>query len=576
MTGLGWLDDKRYRLFHLAVILSVPLLELAANPNALINPGATYSIDAWVYTGFFLSLPSHLQRFGQTYYSTRLSWLLPGFAAHSFLPPLAANYALHLTTFYVLLWVTYRFLARGVDRSTAILGTLFVAWNPLILTAIGWDYVDGVGIVFLMITLFCCERAVQGSRSRWWSAAAGAAATCLVVTNLALLGLLPACAMFVLCRGGWPSLRAVVANGVAGVAGVAAMLIIFGALNRSLGGLWLFLEPQIRFVFTMYVQPNPWRTANYNWHRASWLVLPAFSALGSIASLLATPRERSFSRAIQATSLTAIATWVMLDAFTHTALLQYTYYASYLAPLALVALPLQTGKPQEREHLGAAVSFDLSAYAMLAAAYVAFLWYGSAFWNSLALALNHSRPPNLYSLLAFTAMTIGCLALLSLWVVRWPRLRWSLFVAAVAVSCAGPYFRPAAEMPDGRARFETVVEAHRFIGKYLDRPAIRFWYRLKPQDAPPLRSIASTYLWGWVLINEDLPRLSSDEAATIKPDTRLVFLIAARHELDEGRAELTRLGWRTSIVAEHPFGRDRQSLTVVIADLTRPREGSRP
>jgi hypothetical protein len=132
------LDPRGYRLFHAGLLLLLPLVLLVANPNVWINPGGNSDTDPWVYTGFFFSLPEHLARFGGTDYGSRLSWILPGFIAHRVLPPLAANYALHLTFLYVLLFVTYRLLANGVNRSAAMLGTLLLGWNPVIQDAQSW------------------------------------------------------------------------------------------------------------------------------------------------------------------------------------------------------------------------------------------------------------------------------------------------------------------------------------------------------------------------------------------------------------------------------------------------------
>src|SRR5205085_10905595 len=100
-----------------------------------------------------LSLPDCLQRFHGEYYVARLSWLLPGFLAHRLLPRVVAEYALHFAVFYVLLGATYFLVKAGLNSSAAILVTLIVGWNPAILTSLSWDYVDGAGIVFLVLTL---------------------------------------------------------------------------------------------------------------------------------------------------------------------------------------------------------------------------------------------------------------------------------------------------------------------------------------------------------------------------------------------------------------------------------------
>jgi hypothetical protein len=107
-----------------------------------------------------------LHRFRDTYYSTRLPWLLPDFALHTLLPPLAANYALHLTFFYLLLLSTYALVASGANRSVAFVTTVMMALNPFLLTSFSWDYVDGAGIVYLVIALCSMERAARARPGR--------------------------------------------------------------------------------------------------------------------------------------------------------------------------------------------------------------------------------------------------------------------------------------------------------------------------------------------------------------------------------------------------------------------------
>ena len=55
------LDDWRYRAYHVVTLAGIPLLQLAVYPSLFVTPGGNQSIDPWVYVGFSLSLPAHLQ-----------------------------------------------------------------------------------------------------------------------------------------------------------------------------------------------------------------------------------------------------------------------------------------------------------------------------------------------------------------------------------------------------------------------------------------------------------------------------------------------------------------------------------
>jgi hypothetical protein len=241
------MSDREHRVFHWAVIFATPWLLLAINPNLFITPYTNKWIDPWLYTGFFLSLPEHVTRWGDTYYATRLSWVLPGFALHRVFSPVVANYILHIGFFYVLLFSTYFLVASGINRTTAFVVTLLVAWNPEVLGAIGWDYVDGAVITYFAVSLLCLEKASADGNRRWlWGVAAGAGLACMATANLVATTLWPICGLFLLLRLGVPRWRSDFAMlGVAAI-GATAMFAVFGLVNQQLGGRFLFLRPSVR------------------------------------------------------------------------------------------------------------------------------------------------------------------------------------------------------------------------------------------------------------------------------------------------------------------------------------------
>jgi hypothetical protein len=120
---------------------------------------------------------------------------------------------------------------------------------------------------------------------------------------------------------------------------------------------------------------------------------------------------------------------------------------------------------------------------------------------------------------------------------------------------------------DARAEFEETAGAHRFITRHVDSRPVRFWSSAATRSSPPFRSVSSTYLWGWVLINEELPVLTRSQAATLQPGTRLVLLLERQAEADAARAALREFGFDYAVVAEDQFGRGSRTFRVVIADL---------
>jgi hypothetical protein len=71
--------------FSLLVILALPWTLLATGANWVFDYVFRQSyIDPWVYFGYFLDLPAHLKAFQGTYYGSRLSWILLGYACTNY------------------------------------------------------------------------------------------------------------------------------------------------------------------------------------------------------------------------------------------------------------------------------------------------------------------------------------------------------------------------------------------------------------------------------------------------------------------------------------------------------------
>src|SRR5205823_4359894 len=107
----------------LILLLVLPWLLLACDTEWIF---ANRIIDAWYYTGYYLDLMQHLRNFPDLYYSSRLSTLLVGHAVYQVLPPVAANYALHLGLYYVTVLSVYRVLSLAVGRRAGLLASLML------------------------------------------------------------------------------------------------------------------------------------------------------------------------------------------------------------------------------------------------------------------------------------------------------------------------------------------------------------------------------------------------------------------------------------------------------------------
>lgn len=569
-------DGPRYVAYHWAVILATPFLLLAINPNTFINPNGNGYIDPWLYTGFFLSLPDHLIVFGGSYYATRLSWLLPGYAVHQVFSPLTANYILHIGFFYILLSAVYCLITAGVNRTTAFIVTLLVAWNPQVIAAMSWDYVDGAVITYFTLTLLCLEKASSSVRhQKLWAVASGAAMTCMVVANLVAATLVPICGLFLMLRVSLARWRTTGAIVLLAAVGAVATLAVIGQLNWQLGGRWLFLAASFDYASTHMFVPSPWDVTGTSWlTNAHFLVLQAAASLAAVFALASRRRNLdSFAGVIQLVFLVAAGWWVIHSTlWTHS--IHVPYYTSYLVPLALIALVLIPDSPLTRLTSLAhrdRVRFELGTLAVLISAHLLVFRWGELSWSAASRALVAAFP-DAPPINAIGAFAVCAVALVSIRFVRSRWLQGPAFVLTLWIVYGSmPGYFVTAGTPRVKENFALVVSAHRYLWEHLDnnRP-LAFWYALPPGEERPLRSIASTYLWAWNLVNEDLPKLNAQEATDLLvPNVQLVIFVPDPGDADVVKDTLRKSDYDYIPREQQQFGPATASFWVVVGDVSR-------
>src|SRR6266700_1527311 len=83
--------------------------------------------DPWFYLGYFLHLKHHVAAFSNYYYGTRLSWILPGYAAHALFHPLTANFLLRLYVCWTAILSLYFLIQRSYGRRCAVICCLLLS-----------------------------------------------------------------------------------------------------------------------------------------------------------------------------------------------------------------------------------------------------------------------------------------------------------------------------------------------------------------------------------------------------------------------------------------------------------------
>ena len=88
--GLGRVSESAWVLI---AVSAGALLFLLLGPFS--NYGPAGFLDPWFYTGYFTNFSYLLRHVGNTYYLSRLPWILPGLLAFRLAPPEAASVALN-------------------------------------------------------------------------------------------------------------------------------------------------------------------------------------------------------------------------------------------------------------------------------------------------------------------------------------------------------------------------------------------------------------------------------------------------------------------------------------------------
>ncbi len=316
------------------LILLLPVLLLLVDRTWLASP---LFLDPYIYLGYYLNLPGHLQAFPDHYVTTRLPVLIPGWLAHSVLPPIAASVALRLALLYVSLFALSVLVRLHEGGRAALLVVALLVGSPFFLGAIGTDYTDAYAIAFLLFALAGFQIAARRERPAPWLLTSGAALSMLVFTNpvFALFGGLTL--LFFLGvnaegqRHGWIRSAAWLAVGF--LLATAALALC----NVLLGGPALFFLPSATASVHLARHHGAFHHRPWAWLlSASWLVFPATVALGG-ALLLVIQRTRP-GRALPVAMLGLGLAALLIMERIHLGIVRFWYYATPLLPFAAIAL----------------------------------------------------------------------------------------------------------------------------------------------------------------------------------------------------------------------------------------------
>ncbi len=501
---------------YVYLILILPILVLARNTSYIYTP-AKY-IDPWVYYGYMKHLVAFKgSLFQATYYGSRLSWLLPGALIHAALPPVPANYVLHLAVFFTAVFSLYWLLKEAFDRRIAILSAICMAFYPYFWAAIGWDYVDGVGIAYYLLTMALVFAAAkpENAHSRWLLICGGMAYAGLIYTNLTWIIFSPAFLALYLWLAPLLTFRKIVGRTVRFLMwfGLGSLIItlLLGTINWFLEGFVWFYAPSVRYALSTVGVKNPWKKANYDWIKtAYWLILPALACLGALHVCITTSWRTNWRnmRVFLALNLLYVAAICLYMNRSSVPMLQLVYYASYLIPCSILAVgaPLFEGMSSLSESRFRWVVAG-ALFCLLS------IWAFTTIPVVLAVVWKHSTG------LLFAGIGITAIGLL----LHRRTAGTILGLAGLTIFCVSSKAVGLVEN-DGSDVFRRVSSGMEIAERVRgDRP-IRFWFDQDDPYSAEFHALNSCYLWGYTVITYHFPSLDkvlvADGSVVVVPSSK--------------------------------------------------------
>jgi hypothetical protein len=512
--------------WHYAAIFAIPGLLWLLNANWLFqNLG---HMDPWYYFGAFRFFP-RFHNLLPSYATERMTWIAPGYFFVRIFGHVTGVALLHCCLFLLSLYAVHYTLRRLTDCRTAFLSTILLGTNPFFIGAHSQDYVQGVSMASLFVSLALLMRARDTpDGNRVFIFLSAMAWTALVYSYLAWIVFTPVYLwLAVIVTGAWnPQRRLARVAGFAG-AGALATTVLLWAVYRALGGSGFFLQETLKAAFTFSALTGSSLLASPTWYRqVVWLVLPAMAsamcAVWLAAPLLGQKRLPGMPSAILWFHLFCFAVLAVL-ALRNNPVLQVDFFSSILTPSIFLVFAIALWRTPDAIRSSLFYSVAILGAAISAAPLARLKLYQ---------VLTHREfiVPAILALLA-----LGCLA-------RWRSpgpVRWTAVVLLFCGLCFafGPSFNGPAWSKEYRGRdvSERVALAMNVVAGRLPAKQVPVFWIDNYDDplSPEYRGIMCSFLTHSISMWH-YPRLDADRRYA--PATRLI-LITARQDVVAGASE---------------------------------------
>jgi len=539
-------------------ILLAPVAWVLSGGAGLLQAGG---IDAFVYTGYANHYAALLQRYGVTYYSTRVATIFPEAMLGHLFGPLAGYYAWHYVLAVVALGSVYGIARRYYGVPTAAIATVLLVAVPWLASRLIWDYVDGPAIAYLLLGMFL----VLGVRSRpalrWFLA--GCVFSLAITCNLWVLAIVGA------FGGAWllfgfaardlgPRVRGALFV-VGGVVVTQVGLGAFMALRFPQAGFW-FQGKAVDTANGLLAGGN--RVYFVSWSGAlrgiPFLWVPIVAAVAAVVLACATPVLRPPPERRRLVFLAATYLGVVWLAFVtmHNlggAALSLDYYVSYFIPAFFLVVIVTVGELMMQLGPARAHRAALVATAALVVALGLFRYAPAVI------------PPG--RLVLFLGVGLVCaLPLMRRWPVVVSCIAGALiFVLPFAFSWSSP-FALNRVVRAGSQTFERDVYRHAVdfqdgvLGVVPTDRSVGFWYDGRGSNGW-LNSVQSTFLWGSSRLSlTPMPNVDASVTNAAGRFDYVVLLSPRARPVRAGASALCRIGVGLAPVAQRVLRGDAVDL----------------
>ena len=580
MRTLRWLIKENWEILLLFLL---PILLMLINQVWMFS---NIYVDPWIYFGYFIRLKQYLIAFAGFYNGTRLPWILPGYLLHSLFPPLIAHYILHLGVYYLAIFSLYLVLKPRVGKRGAFLASASMGCYSFFLQAVGWDYVDGVGIAYFLVTVLMLSWAAGKENQAIWMALSGVCFGALIYTNLAWVTfLIPLITYYVLTN--YPHrIKKTFIRIAAFIVGFLAITILLGVVNYAIVGKFLFFMPSANFVVYALGVRSPWKNDAHQWlGKPIWLVLPLIVLTGSLAMLSLSKFSKSFEEAALPLQKTFVITCLIMI-FVQVigiSVLQLPFYSSYLIPSMFLAigelLKSLTTLSKYRFASVATFSLILIVSSLITVDYlipfvadtqviIFCLLFVAAFSFSIASSCNQKKLGGVLAVLLLTVSAI--INFNAVWNVNQGgnRLQANASTSKILID-----------------DYLTVSDVQKLFRDIDPTVSLFIWYPSKePRESRAYDAIASASLWSNRLIGAGFPSLQPYGVSSSEPlspqrlnelktrftaSPKIAIFSQQEDVLQQAINSLKTVGFTAKSIATYPIKQDTIAFTITIIEVSK-------